>query len=124
MKFVSKTIREAATLRSLLSVGIMAGGGLLRLIFLWMLLFVDVLERRLLLPVVAVLVGQLEWLKVERVEGADTSAGVLFQFIAAMAVLFEKFLQLLAFLLLRNGEIPPRSEAIAQHHFCAATSAA
>ena len=87
-------------------------------------MFVNVLERRLLLPVVAALVGQFKRLKVERVEGADTSAGVLFQSFTAMAVLFEKCLQLLAFLLLRKGEIPPRTEAFAQHYFFAATSAA
>ena len=70
-------------------------------------MFVNVLKRRLLLPVVAALVGQLERLEMERVEGAYTSAGVLFQIIAARAVFLEKFLELLTFLLLRNGEIPP-----------------
>ncbi len=69
-------------------------------------LSVDVLERRLLLPVVAAFVCQLKWLKVERVEGAYTAAGILFQILTAMAVLFEKFLQLLAFLLLMDGEKP------------------
>ena len=59
------------------------------------------------MPVVAALVGQLERLKVERVEWADTSASVLFQFIAARAVFLEKFLELLAFFLRRIGEIPP-----------------
>ena len=67
------------------------------------------------MPVVTVLISQLERLKVERVEGTDTTAGVLFQFLAAMAVLFEKFLQLFAFLLLRNGEIPTIMKAFAQH---------
>jgi hypothetical protein len=57
------------------------------MIFLRVLLFVDVLERRLLLPVVAALVSQFKWFEVERVEGADTSAGVLFQILATMAVL-------------------------------------